>query len=71
MRTHVKHVTQASAEPDGLAALRRDCAGMLPHWRVPVTGEEDAVAGSAPEPRGVFVPERAARLLDGMSEYGD
>ncbi|MBH1933566.1 hypothetical protein I5Q34_04545 [Streptomyces sp. AV19] len=70
MRTHVKHVTQAPPEPYGLDALRRDCAGMLPHWRVPVTGEEEA-AGSAPGPRGVSVPEGAARLLDAMSEYGD
>ncbi|GAA0414635.1 hypothetical protein [Streptomyces luteireticuli] len=70
MRTHVKHVTQAPAEPDGLAALRRDCAGMLRHWKVPAKSEEE-VAGSTPGPRGVSVPERAARLLDGMSDYGD
>ncbi|KNB52755.1 hypothetical protein [Streptomyces caatingaensis] len=69
MRTHVKHVTQAPAEPYGMAALRRDCAGMLPHWRVPATGEEDG-AGGAPEPRGVRVPEGAARLVAGMAEYG-
>ncbi|MGI5337479.1 hypothetical protein ACQEVS_08825 [Streptomyces sp. CA-181903] len=74
MATPVNHVTQATppvaqaaADGDSLAALRRDCAGMLPHWRVEAAGE-------APAPRplhGVSVPERTVRLLRGMSEYGD
>ncbi|WP_212764865.1 hypothetical protein [Streptomyces sp. I05A-00742] len=73
MPTPVKHVTSAAAEAaagrDALAALRRDCAGMLPHWRVPPADEAPA-AGARPL-HGVTVPERTARLLRGMSEYGD
>ncbi|MFI0741320.1 hypothetical protein ACH4PU_25060 [Streptomyces sp. NPDC021100] len=74
MATPVNHVTpvgSSAADGDTLAALRRDCAGMLPHWRVPVA---DGPAGEAPAARplhGVSVPERTVRLLRGMSEYGD
>lgn len=52
-----------------LAALRGDCARMVPHWVSP--------GGTAPCPappahiRGVVVPPSAARLLDAMSDYGD
>lgn len=52
-----------------LTDLRGDCARMAPHWVVPV--------GPAPAPvppsliHGVTVPTTSARLIDGMSEYGD
>ncbi|MGA4842455.1 hypothetical protein [Streptomyces sp. G45] len=42
---------------------------MVPHWAVP------AVPTAAPVPpsliHGVTVPAASARLIDGMSEYGD
>ncbi|MER5180916.1 hypothetical protein ABT009_21495 [Streptomyces sp. NPDC002896] len=53
----------------GLAALRGDCARMVPHWVAP--------AEEAPRPvppshiHGVVVPPKSARLLDAMSDYGD
>ncbi|KAB7842592.1 hypothetical protein J7W19_08565 [Streptomyces mobaraensis NBRC 13819 = DSM 40847] len=78
MATHVKHVTPAvppgaetAADGDTLAALRRDCAGMLPHWRVPAPDDVPGEAPAARPPHGVSVPERTVRLLRGMSEYGD
>ncbi|MEU5050929.1 hypothetical protein [Streptomyces sp. NPDC021096] len=66
----VKDVT-STTDPESLDELRRDCARMAPHW-----------TGTAGEPRrgsatplslihGVVVPAGSARLLDGMSEYGD
>jgi len=67
-----------AAEPESLAQLLGDCAHMAPHW----TGAGSAAAAPAPAVRtsaapppealtGVRVPARSARLLDGMSEYGD
>ncbi|MEW1649008.1 MULTISPECIES: hypothetical protein [unclassified Streptomyces] len=53
----------------GLAALRGDCARMAPHWTVP-----DRIVSRPVSPsriNGVTVPPASARLLDGMSEYGD
>ena len=53
----------------GLAALRGDCARMAPHWTVP-----DRIVALPVSPsliNGVTVPSTSARLLDGMSEYGD
>jgi len=52
-----------------LAALRGDCARMAPHWTVP-----DRIVALPVSPsliHGVSVPSKSARLLDGMSEYGD
>jgi hypothetical protein len=53
----------------GLAALRGDCARMVPHWAAP-----DRVI-PRPVPlsllHGVTVPPGSARLLDAMSDYGD
>ncbi len=52
----------------GLAALRGDCARMVPHWVTP--------APAAPHPvppsriHGVVVPAGSARLLDAMGSYG-
>ncbi|MEU8570631.1 hypothetical protein AB0C51_20180 [Streptomyces pathocidini] len=62
----------AAVEPESLAELRGDCARMAPHWAV-----RDGDLAPVPEPvppsriHGVRVPPSAARLLDGMSEYGD
>ncbi|MET7702052.1 MULTISPECIES: hypothetical protein [unclassified Streptomyces] len=53
----------------GLAALRGDCARMVPHWTAP-----DRIIPLPVSPsliHGVTVPPRSARLLDAMSEYGD
>ncbi|MFJ4768959.1 hypothetical protein ACIP88_07580 [Streptomyces uncialis] len=53
----------------GLAALRGDCARMIPHWPA------DRRAGSVPVSpsliHGVVVPPASARLLDATQEYGD
>ncbi|GHG72238.1 hypothetical protein [Streptomyces griseocarneus] len=66
----VKDVTPT--DPESLADLRRDCARMAPHW----TGAPPAPSAPAAHTplsliHGVRVPDRSARLLDGMSEYGD
>lgn len=52
-----------------MASLRGDCARMAPHWTVP-----DRIVSLPVSPsliHGVSVPSKSARLLDGMSEYGD
>ncbi|WP_327119347.1 hypothetical protein OG206_23805 [Streptomyces sp. NBC_01341] len=52
-----------------LAELRGDCARMAPHWVVP---ERTAVQPVEPSRiHGVTVPPSSARLIDGMSDYGD
>ncbi|ATL27162.1 hypothetical protein [Streptomyces formicae] len=55
--------------PETLESLRGDCARMAPHWVVPAAG------ATAPVPpsliHGITVPPASARILDGMSEYGD
>lgn len=55
--------------PESMETLRGDCARMAPHWAVP------AAAVSAPVPpsliHGVDVSPASARLIDGMSVYGD
>ncbi|MEU2558095.1 hypothetical protein ABZ626_01925 [Streptomyces longispororuber] len=54
---------------DTWETLRGACTRMVPHWAVP------AGPAAAPVPpsriHGVTVPAASARLLDGMSEYGD
>ncbi|MBM7168560.1 hypothetical protein JQK87_09060 [Streptomyces sp. G44] len=59
----------APEAPESMETLRGDCARMARHWVVP------AAAVAAPVPpsliHGVTVPPASARLLDGMSEYGD
>ncbi|MFC8131557.1 hypothetical protein [Streptomyces sp. NPDC057302] len=54
---------------ESLETLRGDCARMAPHWVTP------AAAATAPVSpaliHGVRVPPASARLIDGMSEYGD
>ncbi|MEU1376319.1 hypothetical protein ABZ442_22045 [Streptomyces triculaminicus] len=66
----VKDVTPG--EPESLADLRRDCARMAPHWPG-TTAAAPAPAAHTPLSliHGIRVPARSARLLDGMSEYGD
>ncbi|MGW8376522.1 hypothetical protein [Streptomyces sp. ODS28] len=60
------------AEHDSLEQLLGDCALMTPHWRVTDSAAElPAVPARPEELHGVRVPARSARLLDGMSEYGD
>lgn len=62
-------------EPESLDQLRGDCARMSSRWpRRPADADapEGARTGGRTErPRGLDVPERSARLLDGMSDYGD
>jgi hypothetical protein len=71
MPNPVKHVTFPDTEPESLEELRRLCARMAPHW----SGAPLAPVVPVPVPpshiHGVSVPTGSARLLDGMSEYGD
>ncbi|GHC63641.1 hypothetical protein [Streptomyces cinnamoneus] len=66
----VKDVTPTT-DPESLDELRRDCARMAPHWTR--TAGEPGPAGTTPLSliHGITVPAGSARLLDGMSEYGD
>ncbi|MGW1888663.1 hypothetical protein ACWCP6_00160 [Streptomyces sp. NPDC002004] len=52
----------------GLAALRGDCARMVPHWVAPHTPADPR---PVPAIHGVVVPPASARLLEAMSDYGD
>ncbi|WP_329248090.1 hypothetical protein OG223_15605 [Streptomyces sp. NBC_01478] len=69
---NVSATVPAHLEGEGaadLAALRGDCARMAPHWTAP-----DRIVSAPVSPsliHGVSVPSKSARLLDGMSEYGD
>ncbi|MEW2399187.1 hypothetical protein [Streptomyces sp. NPDC046862] len=60
----------APLDPEGgLAALRGDCARMVPHWAAP-----DRIVALPVSPsriHGVKVPPASARLVDAMSDYGD
>lgn len=71
MPNPVKDVTFIESEPESLEELRRLCARMAPHW----AGAGPVRAVPTPVPpsliHGVSVPPASARLLDGMSEYGD
>ncbi|ARZ70494.1 hypothetical protein SMD11_4901 [Streptomyces albireticuli] len=71
MPNPVKDVTFTESEPESLEELRRLCARMAPHWAG--SGPVPAVPAPVPPSRihGVSVPPASARLLDGMSEYGD
>ncbi|MFH8465811.1 hypothetical protein [Streptomyces sp. NPDC017991] len=53
----------------GLAELRGDCARMVPHWEAPARITARPVSPALI--LGVTVPPASARLLDGMSDYGD
>ena len=68
----MENTARPAAEHDSLEQLLGDCALMAPHWRV----TDSAVVPQSPAVRpdalhGVRVPARSARLLDGMSEYGN
>ncbi|MDX2935792.1 hypothetical protein [Streptomyces ipomoeae] len=52
-----------------LAALRGDCARMVPHWAAPAKVITAPVSPSLIH--GVTVPATSARLVDAMSDYGD
>ncbi|MFF3762492.1 hypothetical protein ACFYYR_00115 [Streptomyces sp. NPDC001922] len=58
-----------TAEPESLAELRGDCARMAPHWVAHPHASSEPVPPS--RIHGISVPPAYARLLDGMSEYGD
>jgi hypothetical protein len=69
MSQHVHPRVHPLPEHESLDQLRGDCARMAPHWTAapaPVSFPR-----SAPVPGGVRVPARSARLLEGMSDYGD
>ncbi len=60
----------APLDPDGtLAALRGDCARMVPHWAAPERLAPRPVPPSLIH--GVSVPPASARLLDASSAYGE
>lgn len=68
-----------AAEPESMEQLLGDCARMAPHWTVPAceqlvpaaTGAAGGPAASHETLHGVRVPVASARLLEGMSDYGD
>jgi hypothetical protein len=66
---HVVTSRPVELPSESLETLRGDCARMAPHWVAP------AMAVTAPVSpaliHGVSVPPASARLIDGMSEYGD
>ncbi|MEV0524781.1 hypothetical protein AB0I66_15265 [Streptomyces sp. NPDC050439] len=66
---HVVNARPAELPAESLETLRGDCARMAPHW---VTPAATATAPVSPALiHGVSVPSASARLIDGMSEYGD
>lgn len=67
-----KHVVSARpVEPpsESLETLRGDCARMAPHWVTPTAAATAPVSPALIH--GIDVPPASARLIDGMSEYGD
>ncbi|MEU4995201.1 hypothetical protein [Streptomyces sp. NPDC021622] len=54
---------------ESLETLRGDCARMAPHWVAPAAATAAPVSPALIH--GVTVPTASARLIDGMSEYGD
>ncbi|KND38629.1 hypothetical protein [Streptomyces acidiscabies] len=70
MTTFERSLTAAPADFEGgLAALRGDCARMVPHWAAPEKAADLPISPS--RIHGVTVPAASARLLDTMPEYGD
>ncbi|MEW2222360.1 hypothetical protein AB0939_24190 [Streptomyces sp. NPDC006990] len=59
------------AEHESMEQLLGDCARMAPHWTVAPAGAQEQHRAPLPALHGVRVPVRSARLLEGMSEYGD
>ncbi|MDJ1136492.1 hypothetical protein NMN56_032005 [Streptomyces iconiensis] len=67
----MRKTVQQPTEHESLEQLLGDCAQMTPHWvphRPPLQAQAPIAAQAL---HGVRVPSRSARLLDGMSEYGD
>lgn len=67
-----KHVVTArpvELPSETLETLRGDCARMAPHWVSPASAATAPVSPALIH--GVSVPSASARLIDGMSEYGD
>ncbi|GAA2600336.1 hypothetical protein GCM10009863_12090 [Streptomyces axinellae] len=65
-----KTATSAS-EPESMEQLRGDCARMAPRFTAARAAREGERAVPPRALHGVSVPSRSARLLDGMSEYGN
>ncbi|WNZ12242.1 hypothetical protein [Streptomyces sp. 11x1] len=63
------HGTVPSDLDGDLAALRGDCARMVPHWAAPAKVITAPVSPSLIH--GVRVPVTSARLVDAMPVYGD
>ncbi|MFH8486166.1 hypothetical protein [Streptomyces longisporoflavus] len=55
--------------PENMETLRGDCARMAPHWVIPTAAATAPVSPALIH--GISVPPASARLIDGMSEYGD
>ncbi|MFG2499331.1 hypothetical protein ACGFSB_14125 [Streptomyces sp. NPDC048441] len=72
-----KHVlTTRPVDPpetiENMETLRGDCARMAPHWVAPTAPAGAPAAPVSPALiHGISVPPASARLIDGMSEYGD
>ncbi|MBB1253696.1 hypothetical protein H3146_09995 [Streptomyces sp. OF3] len=58
-------------EPESLAQLRQDCSHMSARWGSSLDQRRAQRRPAPAGPTGVRVPARSARLLDGMSDYGD
>ncbi|KUF15372.1 MULTISPECIES: hypothetical protein [Streptomyces] len=58
----------ADQAPETLESLRGACVRMVPHWVVPAV---PVVPVPPSLIHGVTVPAATARVLDGMSDYGD
>lgn len=71
MTQHARTPGFPPSEPESLAQLRGDCARMAPRWPAAAPRVPAETPPARPAPHGVRVPSRSARLLDGMSEYGD
>lgn len=59
------------AEHESMEQLLGDCARMVPHWAAACSVPQERRPVAFSSLRGVRVPVRSARLLEGMSEYGD
>ncbi|MCX4667743.1 hypothetical protein OG453_13880 [Streptomyces sp. NBC_01381] len=66
---HVVTTRPVELPSETLETLRGDCARMAPHWVAPAAATAAPVSPALIH--GVTVPTASARLIDGMSEYGD
>ncbi|MFI6941104.1 hypothetical protein ACIBI4_17650 [Streptomyces sp. NPDC050418] len=69
MSKHTAPAPSSVTQDFTLKQLQGDCARMVPHWAAP----HHPAAAPVPASRihGIVVPPASARMLDGMSEYGD